>query len=151
MFCNQSDYEFLHHLIQTAPNADEGKTSQKELFSYLVNKTGGKLYKYRFFDKNGYSISNLENCTLYCAPPSAFNDPFDCKIGLDFRSLFEALYGLEQDKIEKMFADFLLVYNKKGCWKVIPRKNKTSFATGLIARQLLILLRQPRSARQKPK
>lgn len=130
MFCNQSDYDFLHHLIQTAPNAGEGKTSQKELFSYLVNKTGGKLYKYRFFDKNGYSISNLENCTLYCAPPSAFNDPFDCKIGLDFRSLFEALYGLEQDKIEKMFADFLLVYNKKGRWIVIPRKNKASFATG---------------------
>ena len=60
MFCNQSDYEFLHNLIQTAPNADEGKTSQKELFRYLVNKTGGKLYKYRFFDENGYSISNLE-------------------------------------------------------------------------------------------
>ena len=40
MFCNQSDYEVLHNLIQTAPNADEGKTSQKELFRYLVNKTG---------------------------------------------------------------------------------------------------------------
>ena len=124
MFCNQSDYEFLHNLIQTAPNADEGKTSQKELFRYLVNKTGGKLYKYRFFDENGYSISNLENCTLYCAPPSAFNDPFDCKIGLDFRSLFEALYGLEQDKIEKMFADFLLVYNKKGSLDSYPQEEQ---------------------------
>lgn len=106
MFCNQSDYEFLLNLIQAAPNADEGKTSQKELFRYLVNKTGGKLYKYRFFDKNGYSISNLENCTLYCAPPSAFNDPFDCKIGLDFRSLFEAICDLNQTKSRKCLLIF---------------------------------------------
>lgn len=91
MFCNQSDYEFLHNLIQTAPNADEGKTSQKELFRYLVNKTGGKLYKYRFFDENGYSISNLENCTLYCAPPSAFNARLTAKSVLIF-VLFLKLY-----------------------------------------------------------
>lgn len=84
---------------------------QNKLHTFFIEKTGGKVYKYRFFDKDGYSLSNLRNNTLYCSLPSTFNDPFDCKLGLDIQSLMAAKSGIEIDYIGEIFEHFMLVYN----------------------------------------
>lgn len=100
--------DFILSLIN---NIDHEHELQNKLHTFFIEKTGGKVYKYRSFDKDGYSLSNLRNNTLYCSPPSAFNDPFDCKLGLDLQSLMTAKSGIEIDFIGEIFEHFMLVYN----------------------------------------
>lgn len=38
------------------------------------------LYKYRYFDKDGYHLRIISDLELYFASPEELNDPFDCKI-----------------------------------------------------------------------
>ena len=59
-----------------------------EAINIILNDTGGKLYKYRRFDSNGHSLEILKNQELYCAEPSSFNDPFDCRLRLDIGDVF---------------------------------------------------------------
>lgn len=81
--------------------------TQRRLRAFLMSDTdGGKLYKYRSF-KSGHLHDLLEEQTLYCSKPSSFNDPFDCKIGVDFHSLVEAKYGIEFDRMELLLEMFL--------------------------------------------
>lgn len=73
----------------------ESKLELKQLL--LKDTNGGKLYKYRSFDKDGYSLKNLEEGTLHCSLVEAFNDPFDSKFGYSF----EALYKTQSVDYEK--------------------------------------------------
>lgn len=83
---------------------------QKQLYEFLLQDThNGKLFKYRSFDKEGFSLKNLRDNTLHCANPSAFNDPFDCKIGVTFGSLCKAKYEKEFDLINVVFDKFMQV------------------------------------------
>lgn len=98
-----------------------------------------KLYKYRAV--NSYSIECLKNGTLYCARPDEFNDPFDCKIGVSFRAMYEAKYSVEIELIAKIFEDFLLILldvktiddcddNERGILsKLLGYKDLVDFAT----------------------
>lgn len=80
---------------------------QHRLHELLLRDTqGGKLYKYRAFDPKGYALKNLRDGTLHCSPPDVFNDPFDCKIGITFNSLYEAMYGEEFELIAEVFSLF---------------------------------------------
>lgn len=89
---------------------------QKQLHELLLRDTvGGKLYKYRTFDDKGYSLKNLEDGTLHCSSAAVVNDPFDCKIGITFQSLYAAMYGVEFDLICKIFEKFILVVRKELC------------------------------------
>ena len=64
-----------------------------------MDTNNGKLYKYRAV--NEYSLKNLKEGTLYCASPSSFNDPFDCRIGIDLEALLYSRYNISPEKIEK--------------------------------------------------
>ena len=80
---------------------------KRQLYEMLLRDTnGGKLYKYRTFDKEGYSLKNLKEGTLHCSKPSAFNDPFDCKIGVTLEGLYEAKYGAKFKSMETMLEKF---------------------------------------------
>lgn len=88
---------------------------QEQLHQLLLNDTnGGKLYKYRAFDTNGYSLKNLENRTLHCSLPETFNDPFDSKIGLDIESLLENAFG---DRFNEMYVKIETEMKKKEMYK----------------------------------
>lgn len=79
------------------------KELQIQMHDLLVKDTNsGKLYKYRSFDKNGYSLKNLKEGTLHCSKINEFNDPFECKMGISIRPLFDNLYGEKMDKIRKI-------------------------------------------------
>lgn len=86
---------------------------QRQLHTFLLRDTnGGKLYKYRSFDKNGYSLKNLREGTLHCSKADAFNDPFDCKIGVTFQSLYAAKYDAEFDVVCGILEKYLgLLHN----------------------------------------
>ena len=69
-----------------------------------------KLYKYRTF--SSYSLECLRNQTIYCAKRSTFNDPFDCRVGLDFSSFMADFIDLDTNRIAKIFGEFLKKCNK---------------------------------------
>ena len=101
---------FIEKLIISSRNQENSLKMQKLLYAFLLQDTlNGKLYKYRSFDKNGYSLKNLSENTLHCANPSVFNDPFDCKIGVTFNSLYEAKYENEIDLMSAVFEKFIQV------------------------------------------
>ena len=91
----------------------ESKLELKQLL--LKDTNGGKLYKYRSFDKDGYSLKNLEEGTLHCSLVEAFNDPFDSKLGYTFESIYIGVLG---EKLEKIF---LLI---QACKNVLEEKTK---------------------------
>lgn len=107
---------FLINLLDLSTKTENTEEVQKLLQLFLVQDTGtGKLYKYRAFDEKGYSLDCLVNNTLYCAEPSSFNDPFDCKIGITFSSIFEAAFQKEFQVVETILTKFIeVVLNKDG-------------------------------------
>jgi len=57
-----------------------------------------KLYKYESFTLQ--SLLNLKNQVVYFAPPSGFNDPYDCALKADIEEI-------SPDEIEKFRAIYL--------------------------------------------
>ena len=87
---------------------------QLQLHELLMEDTnGGKLYKYRSFDKEGYSLKNLQEGTLHCSRTDAFNDPFDCKIGVTFSSLYTAQYENELTVLSEIFGKYIKIIQGK--------------------------------------
>lgn len=84
----------------------ESKLELKQLL--LKDTNGGKLYKYRSFDKDGYSLKNLEEGTLHCSLVEAFNDPFDSKFGYSF----EALYKTQSVDYEKEINEKIYIFTE---------------------------------------
>jgi len=101
---------FIENLILSSRKPENALKMQKQLYEFLLQDTqNGKLYKYRSFDKDGFSLKNLRENTLHCSDPSVFNDPFDCKIGVTFGSLYQAKYEDEFDLMEVVFGKFMQV------------------------------------------
>ena len=91
----------------------ESKLELKQLL--LKDTNGGKLYKYRSFDKDGYSLKNLEEGTLHCSLVEAFNDPFDSKFGYSFETLYKEMSrDYEKEISEKMYIFEQAIYVLKG-------------------------------------
>lgn len=100
----------VEQIIKLSADSNNKEESLKLLRDLLMKDTnGGKLYKYRNFDKKGYNIAIIENQTMHCSNPSAFNDPFDCKIGIDLESITNAMCGAEVESIQTIFDDYVEV------------------------------------------
>lgn len=81
MTINEEKSQFVESMLEKLEGkADRNAYKESVLKLLLKDTNGGKLYKYRSVTEN--AIDNLKNGTLYCAAPSGFNDPFDCKIGI---------------------------------------------------------------------
>lgn len=107
MISTVSKREFIEHLIASSRNQENALKMQNQVYALLLQDTvDGKLYKYRSFDADGFSLKNLNDNTLHCANPSEFNDPFDCKIGITFNALYKAKYENEFDLIGSIFEKF---------------------------------------------
>ena len=109
MATNIEKTEFIKRLLATSLHGNNNEL-QLELRNLFLEETGGKLYKYRSFDKKGYSLSNLKACSIYCSRPGDFNDPFDCKLGYDYQSITNDKFGTEMDRIDALFEHFMLVF-----------------------------------------
>lgn len=109
MLDNSQKYIFLNELFENIFSSEESRDFYKKIMFFLMKDTqNGKLYKYRAF--NDYAISNLKENTLYCAEPSAFNDPFDSKVGVDLQSISKC--GSDSaEMLEEYFNKFLWVYD----------------------------------------
>lgn len=109
MFNNSEKKDFINIIIAN----QFGDINCHELKSQILNKlyaetNNGKMYKYRCV--NEYSLANLKDETLYCAVPSSFNDPFDCKFGIELETLVSEKYGSVFMDTTLCFKKFLDIY-----------------------------------------
>ena len=110
MISPEEKKKVIEDMIKMSYQKIEPIELQRQLHAFLLKDTnGGKLYKYRSFDKDGYSLKNLQDGTLHCSKADAFNDPFECKIGVTFQSLCTAMYGTELDVVSKVLEDYVKV------------------------------------------
>ena len=100
MVSSEEKKRLIEDMIKMSYQKIETVELQRQLHNFLLRDTNeGKLYKYRSFDKDGYSLKNLQDGTLHCSKADAFNDPFDCKIGVTFHSLYAAKYDADFDVV----------------------------------------------------
>ena len=106
---NEEKREFVGKIYDLIQEGNIDELAQNDILErkimdvLMADSNGWKLYKYRAVNK--YSLKNLKNGTLYCACPSSFNDPFDCKVGLDIFSFLQARY-------EVCFLECITLFNK---------------------------------------
>ena len=105
MTINEEKRQFVESMLENFEGkADRNAYKEGVLKLLLKDTNGGKLYKYRSVTKN--AKDNLKNGTLYCAAPSTFNDPFDCKMGI---GIWDAYIKWIQDNVNK-FGRYLMQF-----------------------------------------
>ena len=110
MVSSEEKRKCIENIIELSSTEETKSIALKNLYQVLLKDTlNGKLYKYRSFDDKGYALANLNDGSLHCSKPSEFNDPFDCKIGITFNSIFKAKYESEFDVIMEVYNKFLSV------------------------------------------
>ena len=110
MVSSEEKRKCVEEVIELSAKEETKSVALKNLYQVLLKDTlNGKLYKYRSFDDKGYALANLNDGTLHCSKPSEFNDPFDCKIGISFNSIFKAKYESEFDAMMEIYNKFLSV------------------------------------------
>lgn len=109
MVSSEEKRKVIEDMIKMSYQKIEPIELQRQLHTFLLRDTGGKLYKYRSFDKKGYSLKNLQEGTLHCSKADAFNDPFDCKIGVTFQAMYAAKYETEFDELCKVLEKYIKI------------------------------------------
>lgn len=110
MVPSEEKKKMIENMIKMSYQKIEPLELQRQLHTFLLRDTnGGKLYKYRSFDEDGYSLKNLQDGTLHCSKADSFNDPFDCKIGVTFKSLYAAKYETEFDEMCKVLEKYIKI------------------------------------------
>lgn len=118
MISNQEKGDQLDIIFEKLRQNQTSKDIDSSLHKLLLDDCDGKLYKFMPFRE--YTIPTIRENTLYFSSPIKFNDPFDCKIGLDYHSLIEALYLKEFDNIDLFLGDFLALRSGKKTIEMIP-------------------------------
>jgi len=104
--------KFLEEIFKKARQNEQPIDIQRQWYKFLLRDTnGGKLYKYRSFDLEGYSLENLQENTLHCSKPNIFNDPFDCKIGVTTQSIFDAIFSPSINVAKEILAKYVMIIN----------------------------------------
>ena len=94
MVTNDEKKDLLQEIVETSWKNGISIELKKKLHKLLLKDTkDGKLYKYRTFDKDGYSLENLRGGTLYCANVATFNDPFEGYMGASMKELLIEVHG----------------------------------------------------------
>lgn len=120
MITNQEKGEKLNTIIEKLSANQDNIEASSVLHKLLLDDCGGKLYKYMPFRE--YTIPTIKENTLYFSSPMVFNDPFDCKIGIDYHSLVEALYLKEFGNIDLYLGDFLALRSGEKTLETIDAK-----------------------------
>lgn len=97
--------ETIRHILFKHSTGELDNAGVSYEIQEILRANGGKLYKYRRFDPEGHSMMNLLNQELYCSQPSKFNDPFDCRVGIDIQSIAKRQFG-SFSLVEEAFQDF---------------------------------------------
>lgn len=142
---NLQKKEFVETIYENIAENKNPEEAQRELIKFLMKDTNnGKMYKYRAF--NEYALSNLQEGTLYCAIPNSFNDPFDCRIGIDINSYIVATYGKELDGIEDYITKFVQVFEENLSMENCTPKEKAVFSKWVKGEHLCAFIKEYRGS-----
>lgn len=119
MITNQEKLEKLNNVITKSIDAQNSEEAEVELHQMLLDDCNGVLYRYMPFCD--YTIPTIKEKTLHFSSPVVFNDPFDCKIGLDYISICEALFSEDFGYLEVCFEDFLALQKGEKALEDIPK------------------------------
>lgn len=98
MVSNEEKKNFLEKYLPICFKTQNDTEFNLKLHQLLLSDTkDGRLYKYYSFDKKGWSLKSLNSQTLHCSSPRVFNDPFECKLGMDFNSIITDMYERDFD------------------------------------------------------
>lgn len=132
---NTQKKEFIQTVFERIPEGAKNEEIQKQIIDFLLTDTKeGKMYKFR--ECNEYALSNLQEGTLFCAVPSSFNDPFDCKIGIDIQSSINAKFEKEFEQIGDYLAKFIQLLDGQVKWKDCNIREQTIFKRWKESRKL---------------
>ncbi len=122
---NQEKEAFFHDMVLALQNHEDQDILLKKLQDLLIADTvDGKLYKYRFFDSKGNSLQILRDGTLFCSKASAFNDPFDCRVGIDYQSMTSDLCEVELSGIEGLLEKYMQIIRNEANLEDFSREDQ---------------------------
>ncbi len=151
MVSSEEKQRFMESLFGLVENPINLLGIQQRIHALLMKDTGnGKLYKYRCFDKEGHALSNLRDGTLHCSNPNSFNDPFDCKIGVTFQSLYLTKYGVELDCICSTLEKFIMIINNQTTLEECTNEEQRIISKLLSQDELMGLITYHRSKNHTP-
>lgn len=104
--------EQIHNILHKHQNGEWLDTDVYDAIQDILKTVGGKLYKYQGFT-SVHSLSNLHNRELYCSKPSKFNDPFDCRIGIDIEELSNSVVAPHGQILDEALRDYKAVFQKE--------------------------------------
>lgn len=107
MISNQEKRERLNTILELLSDNQNSDETSHALHQLLMDDCQGRLYKY--MPIRDYTVPAIRDKTLYFSSPKKFNDPFDCKVGIDIHSIIEAFYLKEFDHLEEYFSEFVAV------------------------------------------
>lgn len=121
MISNAQKEKRINAILQKLVENPKSEKVATALHRLLIGDCEGRLYKYMPIKE--YTIPSLENNTLHISSPANFNDPFDCKIGIDIRSLVTALFPASQ--LELYVNDFVAVIRGEIAFESISDERKS--------------------------
>ena len=114
MLTNEKKKELLEKYLPIIYETQDDTAFYVKLRELLMIETkNGRLYKYRTFDRKGWSLENLKNRTIHCSSPSSFNDPFECTLGVDYNSIFCDMFEDDFDIVGNLLISAVNVINKE--------------------------------------
>lgn len=98
--------------------------SDQYLYTKLMEDTNdtGKLFKYKSFIKEQYTLAALRNNELYCATAEEFNDPFDSLIEFSAREFLETALLISFQELEDILTAFFNIFYCNKTVKDAPLK-----------------------------
>lgn len=121
MVSNEQKGRILKTILQELGVNQKNDSAILTLQKLLMDDCHGKLYKY--MPVKEYTIPSLENNIFHISSPDMFNDPFDCKIGVDIQSMVEAIFPKE--KLESYWKDFIAINSGIITLENIPDERKS--------------------------
>ena len=111
---NEKRVQTIKEIINAYCDVDAKRIGREKLYGLLKEDTRDscKLYRYRSFDADGYSLDEIISGQIYCSKPSSFNDPFDGKPGISFVEIYDQTYKQDMSLMNSICDKFILSQNK---------------------------------------
>ena len=151
MVTTEEKKELIKTIVESIFSKGNIEDLQFKIHKTLLKDTlGGKLYKFRTFDKKGRALKSLKQGTLFCANPETFNDPYDCKIGITLMDFYGKIKPDESNLLKSIIEKFPLVADDELALDDCTEEEKIVIEKLLQNKSLMQKLKEENSAFTSP-
>lgn len=140
--------DFLEEVFQECLDEKPSKDFFKKQVEYLKEVTDGTvLYKYCSVSDGAeklkdYVLDAIKKQTLSCSNPMTFNDPFDCKVGMTIKALFEFEFEKEKDFIDQIVSEINAVLDGKKSLKSMHQPAMRVYSKVVTNKEIIHAIKQ---------